>query len=305
MAAKVTIKKCKFKGLNAVELTTPQLKLVGITAFGPRIGFFGKPGDDNLLYWVPKKNARNAKGREVWNLHGGHRTWMAGIGADECEMTYNADNKPATLEVRKNGFRMTGAYDPENATIRGIDVTVKNNNSLLVDSFVMNKGDMLLGAAMWALTCSLPNDTTQYVIPIGDGSTWQSATMVLFNQWAGHGQKSFADDQYVAGKDAVVITPKGLENKRMIQSEAGIIAMTDPTRDITFAKKMDYRLGGKYPLNTNIAAYVGPKNFMVEMETMGEESTLKPGQELHHVETWTLTKAMKQLTGKAAIDLFK
>lgn len=298
-------KQVTWNGVKAVELSTPALSVVGVYEYGPRLSFFGKPGGDNLLLWDPEKYYRTAPGRDRWYLRGGHRAWMAGIGADECEMTYNSDNEPAVCQMVDSGFRLTSAFDPQSQTRRGIEVRAVDDNTLEVDSFVKNEGDMLLGAAMWALTCSVPSKGTQYVIPLGDGTCWDSACMVLFNQWAGHGQKSFADNQYVATQDAIVINPQGLENKRMIQSQSGIIAMSDPARGLTFAKKADYRSGGRYPLNCNIAAYIGPGNFMVEMETMGEETTLKPGEELHHVETWKLADgAMKELTGKAARALF-
>ena len=37
-----------------------------------------------------------------------------------------------------------------------------------------------------------------------------------------------------------------------------------------------------------MAFYVGPKNFMVEMETMGPERTLKSGERAVNRETWAL-----------------
>ena len=65
-----------------------------------------------------------------------------------------------------------------------------------------------------------------------------------------------------------------------------------------------YDPAGNYPLGTNLAVYIGPKNFMVEMETMGAFATLKPGQVLKHRETWLLAAAKSAPTAKALRKLF-
>ena len=65
-----------------------------------------------------------------------------------------------------------------------------------------------------------------------------------------------------------------------------------------------YEPAGNYPLGTNLALYVGPKNFMVEMETMGAFATLKPGQVLKHRETWLLADAKSAPAAKVLRGLF-
>jgi hypothetical protein len=100
------------------------------------------------------------------------------------------------------------------------------------------------------------------------------------------------------------LRPSGRENKRMLKADAGIIAWHDPVRKLLFAKHAAYDPAGHYPLGTNLAVYIGPKNFMVEMETMGAFATLKPGQVLKHRETWLLAAAKSAPTAKALRGLF-
>ena len=89
-------------------------------------------------------------------------------------------------------------------------------------------------------------------------------------------------------------------------SHHGIIAMCDSERDLTFAKQVTMQPSGNYPLNTNMAFYIGPDNFMVEMETMGPEQTIRPGETLHHVETWILRDGAAELDqAQTLIDLFQ
>ena len=90
----------------------------------------------------------------------------------------------------------------------------------------------------------------------------------------------------------------------MLKADAGIIALHDPVRRLLFAKHAAYQPDASYPLGTNLAVYVGPKNFMVEMETMGPSATLKPGQSLGLRETWVLKSAKTTPTSKALRSLF-
>jgi len=104
----------------------------------------------------------------------------------------------------------------------------------------------------------------------------------------------------------VLIEPRGIENKRMLQAHPGIIAMSDPVNDVTFAKKVEFKRAGQYPLNTNMAFYIGPENFMVEMETMGPEETIKPGEDIIHRETWLLEKGSMEFDSAESVkDLFR
>lgn len=275
-----------FSGEPAVEIVTSQLRLAIVTARGPRIAFFGKPTGDNLLLWQPGKYKRGQ-----WDLMGGHRLWIARPGADEAEETYVTDNAACTVEKLPDGFRVTGATDPQFRVTRGITVRVLAEDRVQIEHFARNESDMLFSGGLWALTCTVPGKGATYHIPLGDGSNWDTATVVLFRTWAGHGNGDFNDPQFSTTKDSFVLTPGGRENKRMIRADAGVLAMHDPSRGILFAKHAAYQPEGVYPLGTNLAVYVGPDNFMVEMETMGANASLKTGQSARHTETWVLRTA--------------
>ncbi len=290
----------EFDGIQAVEITTAGLRLVATRDFGPRIASLGKPDGDNILLWDPETYTRGD-----WDLRGGHRVWVARPMADECEDTYATDNGPCELEIIDGGFRLTGTENPANCTRRGFAVRVLNDTTLEVDNFVTNTGEMLYSGALWALTCSLPSKDTRYGIPIGNGSEWDAFTLVSFRRWGGHGEGGFEDPQVTVSGDLMIVDPAGVENKRMLMSHHGIIAMCDAHRSLTFAKKVASGGPGSYPLNCNMAFYVGPDNFMVEMETLGTENTLRPGESLHHLETWVLQDGAASLnSAQTLVDLF-
>jgi len=300
MKAKPVIQRINFEGLDAIELRTSALRVVALTAKGPRIAFWGRPDGDNLLLWKPGKY-----GRGQWDLMGGHRLWAARPGADEAEETYATDNQPCTVKVSANGFTVTGALDAAQKTRRGITVTATADGRITLDHFLRNESDMLWSGGLWVLTCTVPSKRSTYTLPLGDGSSWDYATIVSFRTWGGgHGGVGFDDPQFGFTKEAMVLKPSGRENKRMLKADAGIIAWHDPVRKLLFAKHSAYAPAGNYPFGTNLALYVGPKNFMVEMETMGPSATLKPGQVLKHRETWLLADAKSAPTAKALRELF-
>ena len=212
---------------------------------------------------------------------------MTRPGADECEETYSPDNAPAEVDLRGDGFTVTGAPDLVNSTRRGFSIRVLADDRLEVDNFVTNDSEMLYSGGVWALTCTVPAEGTRYGIPLGDGSEWDCFTMVSFREWAGH-VGTYSDSQISFTEDMLVLAPTGRENKRMLQAQRGIIAMSDPARGVTFAKRTGHVRGAQYPMGCNMAFYVGPENFMVEMETMGPEVTLRGGETAHNVETWVL-----------------
>ena len=300
MKAGTSIKRIKFQGFEAVELLTPALRLVALTAMGPRIAFVGPPGGDNLLMWTPGKYRRGE-----WDLMGGHRLWVARPGADEAEETYATDNQACHLDTQADGFTLTAAVDPVHRTRRGVRVTLLAPDRVALDHFVRNESDMLWSGGLWTLTCTLPAKGATYTVPLGDGAAWDYATGVAFRTWGGgHGGVGFNDPQFDCTDDAMVVHPSGRENKRMLKADPGIIAMHDPVRRLVFAKHIGYQPDASYPLGTNLAIYVGPKNFMVEMEAMGPSVTLKPGQSLGLRETWVLTTAKAAPAAKALRALF-
>ncbi len=289
-------------GLAAVELSTSALRLVAVHGTGPRLAWFGPAGGDNLLFWDESKPLHYVRPPEVkrpWALRGGHRVWTARFGADEDEQTYANDDAAGTCTVQSDGFTVTGAVCAETKSQRSITVRTLRDDRLEVINRVVNTGDMLLGCGIWALTCTKPGPDTRYVIPLGDGSSWDTATITVFRTWAGHGTKSFREEQFELTDDAYVLTPKGRETKRMITSPAGAIALVDAKRNLTFTIATTHEPHAVHPANANLAMYVGPENFMVEMETMSPFAVLKAGQTLEHRQVWTLAKGAIPLTGAA------
>jgi hypothetical protein len=299
--AKASVKICKgsYEGHAAITLVTRALKMCVVTDAGPRIAFFGKPDGRNLLFWDQK-----GLGRGEWKLMGGHRVWATRPGADESEDDYRPDNGKCSAEVTADSVTVISPADPLLNVKRGMTVRVASENRVEVENFIENQGPMLYSCGVWSLTCSLPGEGTAYAIPLGDGSDWDCFKLVLFKTWAGH-TSAFNDDQISFTPDMLLLDPKGRETKRMLQAARGIMAMDAPDCDCTFAKRTGYDRSAAYPLGCNMAFYVGPRNFMVEMESLGAEVTLKSGERAVNRESWVLTdSAIGVRDAQKLIELF-
>ncbi len=274
----------EFQGRQAIEITTQAARMVVVTASGPRIAFFGRPDGENLLFWD-----RDDLSRGDWKLMGGHRVWSARPMADESEDAYRPDNGACRVEEsEEDSLVITSARDDELAITRGFVISLEDESTVSVENFISNAGDMLYSASVWALTCTRPAADTTYRIPLGDHSEWDCFNLVMFRRWGGGHTSPLNDPQIAFTEDELVLTPQGIETKRMLQAPAGLFTMRAPDRRVFFSKQVEYRSDASYPLGCNLAFYVGPDNFMVEMESMGPEMTLKPGETVYSREVWKI-----------------
>jgi len=293
----VKTQKIDFEGCSALELTTSRLRLVVTLDRGPRIAFFGRPSGENLLYW--KVSETDDYGD--WRMHGGHRVWVTRPMADESEDAYAADNAPCDLAATQDAVTVTGALHPFLKTRRGIVIRPLTDDAFEVTSFVRNEGPMLYSAGVWAVTCTLPRPGMTLGIPLGDrGLDWDLVKIVFARSWAGHTAR-VNDPQIRFNEEFVIVDPQGVETKRMLWAPQGILALTWPDRKLSFIKRTHADSGGQYPQGCNLAFYVGPGNFMLELETCGAERTLARGETGVNVETWLLADQVFDWTDPAAL----
>lgn len=275
------IRETDFDGLRSLEITTSKLRLIAVTDLGPRIAFLGCRTGGNLLYWKVDEI-----GREGWRLLGGHRVWATRPLADESEDAYAADNDPCEVIQNDNSVTIIGAPHPFLKTRRGITLKPLDEQTFKVTSFIINTGPMLYSAGVWCPTCLDPSEGKQFGIPLGDRKlSWDIVKLVIPRTFAGHISR-VNDSQITFNEDFMIVRPNGVEAKRMVMAPLGIIAMTWPAKQLSFIKQACFNPHGQYPHGCNLAVYIGPDNFMVELETYGEEQTLLPGDTIYHTETW-------------------
>jgi hypothetical protein len=235
------------------------------------------------LYWDRDGEQR----RGEWRLYGGHRFWIARVGADESEETYEADNARCEVRQLADGVEVTcttRARIEKTLAIRAGGET----DGWTIEHRLRNVGDMLWAGGAWAITATAPRRTTRYTIPLDGGDpSWDVVSIIIPRRWGGGHTASIADPQFTLAGDALEIRTRGREGKRMASAPRGTLVMTDPARG-TFTKTAPVIIGAPYPYGTNVAAYLAPKSVMVELETMSPALTLLPAHTSSHVEWWSL-----------------
>ncbi|MCG8484987.1 MAG: hypothetical protein MJA31_16865, partial [Clostridia bacterium] len=97
------------------------------------------------------------------------------------------------------------------------------------------------------------------------------------------------DPQVTFSEDEMIVKPMGTLTKRCVSSPKGEIYTRWSKENLIFTKKVTYKRDGRYPLDgCNMAVYVGKDNWMAEMETYGEEQSIRPGETILNEETWIL-----------------
>jgi hypothetical protein len=277
----VKIQAVEHAGLAAIELIEHRTRLVIVHAIGPRIAWFGARGRGNLLFW----DDAGEHTRGPWRLYGGHRLWTTRPDADESEEAYEPDNAPCRVRELADGVAITAP--PDRSQIEKTIAVRARASEWSIEHRLRNVGDMLWSGGAWSLTCTLPRRRTRYQIPLGaTGERWDLFTMVIPRRWGKTHTSRIADPQFQLGDDELVIRARGDEAKRMVFAPQGTLQMRDPDRG-ELTKRAEPVPGARYPLGTNVAVYLGPARFMVELETMSPLVKLAPGASLRHVEHWT------------------
>jgi hypothetical protein len=278
----VSLTELEHAGHRGIELIAGEVRLIALSSVGPRIAWFGYRERENLLYW----DAAGEHRRGAWQLYGGHRLWVTRPLADESAETYEPDNQACGIEYLPGGARIT-----QSPTSQGIEksmaITV-DGGVWTIEHRLRNLGGLLWAGGAWALTCTLPHPDTLYRIPLGGGPpTWDVTTIVIPRRWGGTHSSRLDDPQVTFVEDAMEVRAQRDETKRLVLAPRGELEMHDPARGL-FRKRTSFEPETSYPLGTNVAIYVGPDRFMVELETMSPLRTLPPGATLTHVERWTL-----------------
>jgi len=279
----MNIRQVTFDGLAALELVTPQAKMVLIIETGPRIAFWGQPDGDNLLYWDKDAIERNG-----WKLMGGHRVWITRPLADEAEDTYLPDNDPCEVEMTGDSVQAISPVNPVMGIRRGIRIRSLSDNTFEIVSLIENSGPMIYSGGVWAPTCIADPGSKEFGILLGNrAESWDLITLVIPRAWGGH-TSLINDPQIAFTEDFLVVRPAGVEMKRAVMAPHGIVGMTSRPHNLSFVKHATYLPLAQYPLMCNLAIYNAPDNLLFEMETYGPQQTILPGQTIEHVERWKL-----------------
>ena len=271
---------------HAIRVANADVELALSTDFGPRVLHYAPRGGENVFGFVsPREQAKPTSFGGPWHIYGGHRLWHA---PEDPVLSYVPDNDP--VEVRIDGATLIVArsVEPGTSLVKELKVTLDGAGSrVVVEHRIGNAGNRTVRLAPWALSVMarggvaiVPNAP---FVPFPD-ALLPSSRLVLWPYTAlgdprftfGRRYMRIAQDPLAAAAQKIgVFEPHHGWVAYAVGARVFVKRYAPPTTD---SKLVDF--GCNVEVFTNGA--------FLELETLGEEKVLGPGESAIHAEHWYL-----------------
>ena len=289
---------------NNLLLTNGEVELVVTLDVGPRVVAYRLPGGFNVMKNYDAQ--MGGTGEAAWQLRGGHRFWLA---PEDLTRTYFPDNRPVEF-VPDGDLAVTVVAPPE------VEYGVQKRMHLQlhptgtrcdVTLTVTNTGDGDTQLAPWGPTVMAPGGVEVIPLPAksphpGDTANAKSPADYAPNQelilWP---YFDFADTRWTFGKKYILLRQdvnKG-PTKMGLAHRCGWVGYVNS--NTLFVKRFDYRDGAVYP-DRGTRYQTFSNEDMLEMETVGEFVTLRPGESATLREQWELFGGVPDVATEADVD---
>jgi len=265
----------------------------------------------------PKMNMDN------WVNYGGDKLWPAPQGWDGSPDKWPGPgdhvlDRPWTYRIlKKEGaevqLEMTSS-DRDRGGYAGVQyrrvLTLRDgSNRLEIETFMKNISRRTVNWGIWAVTQmdfsdqGEPrgrhdwNEEAYLAIPMNPNSRWPEKYHVMFGLAASWNWQPDYE------RNLMIVRYMNFVGKMVMDVSAGWAAMVDPHKGATYVQRFDYQPGVEYPDGGNFEVWVAgkgefvhdnkrraapddPKGRLIEMEILGPQVSLKPGQETSLKSSW-------------------
>lgn len=281
LTAAVTVEKIEYAGWpNCYRVSNGDAELVVTSDVGPRIIRYGFPGGQNLFVELEEDLGRT--GDEGWRLYGGSRLWVA---PEDRVYSYGADNDPVAVEVSETGLSALAPVENTGVQKRISVEMADRGTEVKVTYGLTNRTIFPLRIATWVLTMMNRGGTAVTTLPPrGTHPEILAPTnpVVLFaftnmsdTRW------NWLEKYIVLRQDPSNADPEkiGLFNP----ATRGAYLLNGEL----FVKKFAASPDEEYPdMGSSFEVFTNDR--FLELETLGPVRTLRPGESMDHVETWSL-----------------
>lgn len=319
-AGTVKIEKTSFEGWSdCYRMTNGETELIIVADIGPRILKYGFVGGQN--FFSVSEGTKGKTGGNEWNGYGGHRFWIA----PEMDYTYHPDNFPVKVDIQGKTITLTSS--PElvdfsqrdsmdndelfekvgDASFRSkltlqkvMKVTMSEEGEVTVEHMAANVGAKTLNVSPWALTVMnqkgltiIPNEP---YAPHGPGHFLPERQLILWSYtFLNDYRIKFHDRYFTVRQD-----PQAKEPFKLGFSDTQGWAAYSLNGEL-FVKYLDKIEGKSYP-DMGCSVELFTNGSIMEIESLGPEYNLKPGEGMSHRERWQLFKTGEIERNDDAID---
>jgi len=297
----VIIEKVAYGGWdNCYRMSNGEVELIATSDVGPRIIRLGFVGAENEFHEA--KSQLGKVGGDDWRIYGGHRLWVA---PEASPRSYFPDNRPVEAKIEGNALKLTAPpeFDPSfkvNTGIqKAIEITMYPDGHVVLVHRISNAGLWPVELGPWSL--SVMASGGRAIIPAPEPRPHPQALLPV-RRMAVWSYTNLADPRWIWGKKYIVLRqdPSRREPQKLgVGNERGWAAYARSGH--LFLKLVKYVEGATYPdFGSNMEIWTNSE--ILEVETLGPMSTLKPGQSVEHVENWFLFKNVEVTDDESSID---
>lgn len=288
---------------RALEIENGVIRAVVTLDVGPRIIFFGFLGGQNIMC-DNRKLLGDKRGDEYrqlfgegkkWENLGGHRIWAA---PEEWPLTYTPDDMPVSYEKTESGAVFTSDASQNAGFKKTLEIKMDDDDAdMQVHMCLKNTLDTSRECGIWAISVSAAGGTL--IVPMNNDDTDLLPNRVI-SVWP---YTDMRDPRFsISDKYAVVKnTDKAEPMKLGFDSKRGS-AYYFVNGDV-FRKSFDTFHGEKSYFDNGCSFETYNCGKFIEIETLGPAETLAPGEEIKHIENWSLHRLINpDLSSDEAID---
>ena len=266
---------------NNLRLSNGTVELIVTLDVGPRILVYQKPGGVNPLKIF--EDQAGAAGEQIWRSRGGHRLWVA---PEDKVTTYYPDNGPVAWEKLGDlGVKLVSAPETSTGFQKELEITLDaTGTGVKVLHRVTRIGSAGAYMAPWALTVMAAGGVA--VIPqpeLGEHprDLLPNRTMVLWPY------TDMSDPRWRFGRTYILLRQDASRGPTKI----GLAHQTGWSGyllgGVFFFKRYPWDASAIYPDNgCNFETFTNAR--MLELESLGPLTNLRPKQSVQHVERWEL-----------------
>ena len=282
----MSLQTIEYKGWkDCLLLENDTIELVVSVGLGPRVLSFKRKDGANFFKNFDDQMANISQ--DTWQSYGGHRLWHA---PEVWTRTYYPDVQPVKYEWDGSRLTLTCETETTSRLQKEIVIDFPASGSLVkVTHRIYNRGPWAAKFAPWALSVMAPGGTVivpqEPFVPHGPGAgqSFAAGRPIVLWQFT-----NMADPRFVWGKRFIWMRqddayPTKQKFGALVKPGWAAYALGSEL----FIKHFAYFPGAPYTdYGCNAEFYTEPG--MLEVESIGPEASVEPGDFAEHIETWQI-----------------
>lgn len=276
------VTKEEYLGTTCLHLSNSRISVWLTEEFGLRIIGLALNGHDNVLAHVPEARIE-VDGGEDYLLRGGHRLWY---GPELPETTYLPDNRPVKTSFEAGVVEQRQPVDESTGVEKAWRVRLDGDSAnLTLEHQLTNTGAEPITLAPWAITMLKPGGLgifPQKVEPTDPNGLQPNRSLVLWPYTS-------VQSEFIQWMDDGIFVRAALEENAIkigFPNPAGWLAYLHEDQVFVKSTKFD-RTANYIDRGASSQVYCNPD--VIELETLGPQVQLQPGDKVEHHEHWELS----------------